>query len=191
MAVAMAPFPEEVDVFTAPHWRMKQLVGLYCDKVKEWEPLARAARAERGAGQVPGRPGLRRACSPPRPCRANCRLRSCQRRAGPAAPSPGFGALGTRDAALSPPPTPPPGHPPPSGPPPVPAASGRGAPSLPTGCRGPAWAICGGFPAPWGRPFLPLPPAPPSPSSLPPPVPRPVWGSSRLSANTPSILPNF
>lgn len=29
----MAPFPEEVDVFTAPHWRMKQLVGLYCDKV--------------------------------------------------------------------------------------------------------------------------------------------------------------
>ncbi|KAF6130045.1 F-box and leucine rich repeat protein 5 [Phyllostomus discolor] len=28
----MAPFPEEVDVFTAPHWRMKQLVGLYCDK---------------------------------------------------------------------------------------------------------------------------------------------------------------
>lgn len=29
----MAPFPEEVDVFSAPHWRMKQLVGLYCDKV--------------------------------------------------------------------------------------------------------------------------------------------------------------
>ncbi|XP_063086471.1 F-box/LRR-repeat protein 5-like [Cavia porcellus] len=28
----MAPFPDEVDVFTAPHWRMKQLVGLYCDK---------------------------------------------------------------------------------------------------------------------------------------------------------------
>nr|KAF6431219.1 F-box and leucine rich repeat protein 5 [Rousettus aegyptiacus] len=28
----MAPFPEEVDVFTGPHWRMKQLVGLYCDK---------------------------------------------------------------------------------------------------------------------------------------------------------------
>lgn len=30
----MAPFPEEVDVFSAPHWRMKQLVGLYCDKVE-------------------------------------------------------------------------------------------------------------------------------------------------------------
>lgn len=29
----MAPFPDEVDVFTGPHWRMKQLVGLYCDKV--------------------------------------------------------------------------------------------------------------------------------------------------------------
>ncbi|CAI5783665.1 Hypothetical predicted protein [Podarcis lilfordi] len=28
----MAPFPEQVDVSTAPHWRMKQLVGLYCDK---------------------------------------------------------------------------------------------------------------------------------------------------------------
>ncbi|NP_001411541.1 F-box/LRR-repeat protein 5 isoform 13 [Mus musculus] len=28
----MAPFPDEVDVFTAPHWRMKQLVGRYCDK---------------------------------------------------------------------------------------------------------------------------------------------------------------
>lgn len=30
----MAPFPDEVDVFTGPHWRMKQLVGLYCDKVR-------------------------------------------------------------------------------------------------------------------------------------------------------------
>ncbi|XP_027001045.1 F-box/LRR-repeat protein 5 [Tachysurus fulvidraco] len=29
----MAPFPDEVDVFTGPHWRMKQLVGLYCDKL--------------------------------------------------------------------------------------------------------------------------------------------------------------
>ncbi|XP_078469015.1 F-box/LRR-repeat protein 5 isoform X2 [Lampetra fluviatilis] len=29
----MAPFPEEVDVFSAPHWRMKQLVQLYCDKL--------------------------------------------------------------------------------------------------------------------------------------------------------------
>lgn len=31
--VKMAPFPDEVDVFTGPHWRMKQLVGLYCEKV--------------------------------------------------------------------------------------------------------------------------------------------------------------
>ncbi|XP_043918516.1 F-box/LRR-repeat protein 5 [Protopterus annectens] len=31
----MAPFPEEVDVFSAPHWRMKQLVGLYSDKLSK------------------------------------------------------------------------------------------------------------------------------------------------------------
>ncbi|CAN9500228.1 unnamed protein product [Ophioblennius macclurei] len=31
----MAPFPDEVDVFTGPHWRMKQLVGLYCDKLSK------------------------------------------------------------------------------------------------------------------------------------------------------------
>ncbi|XP_030047067.1 F-box/LRR-repeat protein 5 [Microcaecilia unicolor] len=31
----MAPFPDEVDVFTAPHWRMKQLVGSYCDKLSK------------------------------------------------------------------------------------------------------------------------------------------------------------
>lgn len=31
---AMAPFPDEVDVFTGPHWRMKQLVGLYSEKVR-------------------------------------------------------------------------------------------------------------------------------------------------------------
>uniref|UniRef100_A0A9J7XXE4 F-box/LRR-repeat protein 5 n=1 Tax=Cyprinus carpio carpio TaxID=630221 RepID=A0A9J7XXE4_CYPCA len=30
---AMAPFPDEVDVFTGPHWRMKQLVGLYSEKL--------------------------------------------------------------------------------------------------------------------------------------------------------------
>ncbi|XP_016418508.1 F-box/LRR-repeat protein 5 isoform X1 [Sinocyclocheilus rhinocerous] len=29
----MAPFPDEVDVFTGPHWRMKQLVGLYREKL--------------------------------------------------------------------------------------------------------------------------------------------------------------
>ena len=33
LRVTMAPFPDEVDVFTGPHWRMKHLVGLYCDKV--------------------------------------------------------------------------------------------------------------------------------------------------------------
>ncbi|MGH0154482.1 UNVERIFIED_CONTAM: hypothetical protein FKN15_054017 [Acipenser sinensis] len=31
----MSPFPEEVDVFTGPHWRMKQLVGLYCEKLSK------------------------------------------------------------------------------------------------------------------------------------------------------------
>ncbi|XP_076840815.1 F-box/LRR-repeat protein 5 isoform X2 [Brachyhypopomus gauderio] len=31
----MAPFPDEVDVFTGPHWRMKQLIGLYCDKLSK------------------------------------------------------------------------------------------------------------------------------------------------------------
>lgn len=45
----MAPFPEEVDVFSAPHWRMKQLVGLYCDKVAEGGSLGPAA-LRRGGG---------------------------------------------------------------------------------------------------------------------------------------------
>ncbi|XP_053560100.1 LOW QUALITY PROTEIN: F-box/LRR-repeat protein 5 [Bombina bombina] len=31
----MAPFPDEVDVFTAPHWRMKQLVGRYSEKLSK------------------------------------------------------------------------------------------------------------------------------------------------------------
>lgn len=31
----MAPFPDEVDVFTGPHWRMKQLVRLYCEKLSK------------------------------------------------------------------------------------------------------------------------------------------------------------
>ncbi|CAH2299844.1 F-box LRR-repeat 5 [Pelobates cultripes] len=31
----MAPFPDEVDVFTAPHWRMKQLVGGYCEQLSK------------------------------------------------------------------------------------------------------------------------------------------------------------
>ena len=33
LSAKMAPFPDEVDVFTGPHWRMKQLVGSYCEKV--------------------------------------------------------------------------------------------------------------------------------------------------------------
>ncbi|CAM4674308.1 unnamed protein product [Leuciscus chuanchicus] len=33
--VAMAPFPDEVDVFTGPHWRMKQLVELYSEKLSK------------------------------------------------------------------------------------------------------------------------------------------------------------
>lgn len=52
--MAMAPFPDEVDVFTAPHWRMKQLVGRYCDKVTE---RGAEGGAEERAGS--GRPGLR------------------------------------------------------------------------------------------------------------------------------------
>lgn len=58
-AAAMAPFPEEVDVFTGPHWRMKQLVGLYCDKVTA-RGASRPGR-RRGAGRSPG--GL--ACAAP------------------------------------------------------------------------------------------------------------------------------
>lgn len=61
----MAPFPEEVDVFTAPHWRMKQLVGLYCDKVTVCGASCSGRRGQRGgAGRVPKRPGLRHSCSP-------------------------------------------------------------------------------------------------------------------------------
>lgn len=55
----MAPFPDEVDVFTAPHWRMKQLVGRYCDKVKE---RGAEGGAEERAGS--GRPGLRASSHP-------------------------------------------------------------------------------------------------------------------------------
>uniref|UniRef100_A0A8C5M3W6 Hemerythrin n=1 Tax=Leptobrachium leishanense TaxID=445787 RepID=A0A8C5M3W6_9ANUR len=31
----MSPFPDEVHVFTAPHWRMKQLVGGYCENLSK------------------------------------------------------------------------------------------------------------------------------------------------------------
>lgn len=55
----MAPFPDEVDVFTAPHWRMKQLVGRYCDKVTE---RGAEGDAEERAGS--GRPGLRASRNP-------------------------------------------------------------------------------------------------------------------------------
>lgn len=78
----MAPFPEEVDVFSAPHWRMKQLVGLYCDKV---------TAAATGRGRPLPRSG---------PRRGFWRVRSCQRAASPqrppspppSAPSRGLGA---------------------------------------------------------------------------------------------------
>lgn len=67
----MAPFPDEVDVFTAPHWRMKQLVGRYCDKVKE-----RGAEGGRGGAAgfreawpacLPQPPRWRRASPSPAP----------------------------------------------------------------------------------------------------------------------------
>lgn len=61
----MAPFPEEVDVFTAPHWRMKQLVGLYCDKVQLCGASGSGQRAGGGEARAgsPGGPGLRGALS--------------------------------------------------------------------------------------------------------------------------------
>lgn len=53
----MAPFPDEVDVFTGPHWRMKQLVGLYCEKV----------RVKKKQMSVGGSEFDRGACDGPRP----------------------------------------------------------------------------------------------------------------------------
>lgn len=44
----MAPFPDEVDVFTGPHWRMKQLVGLYCEKVCMNTSLAFSLKFDKG-----------------------------------------------------------------------------------------------------------------------------------------------
>lgn len=66
----MAPFPEEVDVFTAPHWRMKQLVGLYCDKV-----LRRVARA---GGVSPRHCSVRVRTLPPPPARRKNGLLTAQ-----------------------------------------------------------------------------------------------------------------
>lgn len=133
--VAMAPFPEEVDVFTAPHWRMKQLVGLYCDKVTVCGASGSGRRGRRGgAGRIPGRPGLRGALSPRGPRRANCNLRSCQRRArcpAPSAGSPRPARLAASDVpselAARPLPGRGPGHPPPSGR----APRGRAGPPAP------------------------------------------------------------
>lgn len=56
----MAPFPEEVDVFSAPHWRMKQLVGLYCDKVAGREGPPR--RCPGAGGRVWGARSCQRPC---------------------------------------------------------------------------------------------------------------------------------
>lgn len=72
----MAPFPEEVDVFSAPHWRMKQLVGLYCDKVAGGGGL-RPAHPRREGGGIPAARGCQRPAAPapappatsPRRCR--------------------------------------------------------------------------------------------------------------------------
>lgn len=120
----MAPFPDEVDVFTAPHWRMKQLVGLYCDKVT-------GLRAARGLGlAVPGRPGLRRA-PPPGSCqpRAPAPLRPAR---GPLRAAASARAYGTREA---------PGSAPSGGPRPSGTPLGRG-PGASQAARGP--------PAPFG-----------------------------------------
>lgn len=201
-AAAMAPFPEEVDVFTAPHWRMKQLVGLYCDKVTACGASCSGQRRRRGerAGSLAAWPAPRP--QPPGPRRANCRLRSCQRGARCPASSrgarspPGWRlrcALGARGAALARlrPPGRGPGRPPPSGPaprgragPPAPASFGRGPPPLPTDLGDPGSATCGGFPSAWGRPFLRLSPASHHHR------PRPVWGLPE-SLQTPSILLNL
>jgi len=48
----MAPFPEEVDVFSAPHWRMKKLVNLYSEKVVT--ELRAAKRPAGGKGERQG-----------------------------------------------------------------------------------------------------------------------------------------
>lgn len=82
----MAPFPDEVDVFTAPHWRMKQLVGRYCDKVKE-----RGAEGGAEEREGSGRPGLRASRNPRvGAARAIARARSPAR-----PPNLPAGALGT------------------------------------------------------------------------------------------------
>lgn len=83
----MAPFPDEVDVFTAPHWRMKQLVGRYCDKVKE-----RGAEGGAEEREGSGRPGLR-ASRNPRVGAARAIARAPSPARPPNLPA---GALGTR-----------------------------------------------------------------------------------------------
>lgn len=177
-AAAMAPFPEEVDVFTAPHWRMKQLVGLYCDKVTACVRACVRGRLLRAAGRsgpVPGRPGLRRARRPraaPPPV-AGRRLRSCQRRARRPAASdvPSGRAAGS---------------------------SWRGAASRGRACLLRLRPEGEGHRAPGGLRVGPLrwaPPqpggeavsaaVPPPPSSLPPRSPRPVWGAPPVPLQTP------
>lgn len=188
-AAAMAPFPEEVDVFTAPHWRMKQLVGLYCDKVTACgASCSGAARAGRRSRPCPwaARPEPRP--QPPGPRRANCRLRSCQRLARHPAPSPGSPrlrpavglrrALGAGGAAhwlgAYPPPS--------SGPASSPHPPGRGAPSLLSDLRGPRCLPL--FPA---SPVTTVPCPPPRRSGVSPSRPSPsillrdLWLASWLA----------
>lgn len=195
-AAAMAPFPEEVDVFTAPHWRMKQLVGLYCDKVTACGASGSGRRRRRGgADRVPGRPGLRRA-------------RSSRGRAGRSA------ACVAVSAALPAPhlprePAPPPAPRPatrdvlsglaarPSwlgpasrgrGGPPARARSRRWAPSLPTDLWGLGSPPAVGFPPAGGWPFPRVFPAPPHRTATPALRPA-VLGAPEFFAEThPSIF---
>lgn len=183
-AAAMAPFPEEVDVFTAPHWRMKQLVGLYCDKVtaRGLSLLAlAAARAEGRSGPAPRPPGLRRARSPRaarRPPPPPHLPRRCQRRARRPAPS-----RSPRPARPRPPTCPRGWRRGPAGGGRLPAAA-RGLPLArpeeagrlrsrrPAGTPGPPPAA--------GRPQLFPPPLPRGPR-----LPRGGFGGSRASLQTP------
>lgn len=123
----MAPFPEEVDVFSAPHWRMKQLVGLYCDKVTRGGGLCPAPLGREGgfrecaavsappprrqllsaAAGLPG-PSRRGAAGPPfpphpaRPLQAGAPPGGASRSPQPGAAAPSRQAGGNGSPALTP-----------------------------------------------------------------------------------------